>query len=94
MPAAAQTNCDLAAQQGNFIYGTDFSGLDMISRVIKRTLTGDIQPFQAFASEKELMPFKVLRDMDTDLYISRDIRARAIPRCRLILYAAGPPCQP
>ena len=83
----------VAPEPGCGLFGTDFSGMDMVATQL-RSLRGVPVPFkQLFASESWATARRFLL-ANHGIVASADVRARAFPSVRIHLYAAGPPCQP
>ena len=92
VPATVQVVC---AKPGNDVglFGTDFSGMDMVALQLRRLQGLTVKFRQLFASE----PWSVARtflQVNHGITPAADVRRRSIPSVRVHLYAAGPPCQP
>ena len=96
-PTAMQTTATVlsgAAHTWCLTFATDFSGMDMTSCAMDRTLLGSIAVTQAWASDI-WGPAKdfCLTNHGPERF-SSDVRAKDLPGPPLHLYVAGPPCQP
>ena len=74
------------------LFGTDFSGLDMLAVQLK-ALPG-LPCTQVFASERWEPAREFIRHNHGGISAAADVRSRTFPSVRLHLYGAGPPCQP
>ena len=75
------------------LFGTDFSGLGVVSIQLERAIAGRHRCLQVFACESWAAARVFLKANRTGLAVSHDVMGRPIPAVWLHLYAARPPCQ-
>ena len=91
VPAPLRVTC-AAPGLREILFGTDFSGMDMVAIQLKSLRRLPVRVKQLFASDSWGVA-RCFLSVDHGIAATQDVRRQPFPSVRVHLYVAGPPCQ-